>query len=84
MVVVVVTGATVGCLTHRHPNPPEPDAMIISALGGWSAMLIGAVIAALLLGFLAGLLSFKIKDRWCPHCGATTSDLARHHTGHAR
>jgi hypothetical protein len=47
-------------------------------------MLIGAVISALLAGYLAGLLSFKVKDRWCPQCGATTSDLARRHAGHAR
>ena len=47
-------------------------------------VLIGAVVAALLVGFLAGLLSFKVKDRWCPHCGATTSDLARQHAGPAR
>lgn len=25
--------------------------------------------AALLLGFLAGLLLFKVKQRWCPVCG---------------
>jgi hypothetical protein len=47
-------------------------------------VLIGAVISALLVGYLAGLLSFKIKDRWCPHCGATTSELARQRAGHAR
>jgi hypothetical protein len=23
------------------------------------------------LGFLAGLLSFKVKSRWCPTCGST-------------
>jgi hypothetical protein len=35
-----------------------------------------AVTSALLVGFLAGLISFKIKSRWCPHCGAmTTADL---------
>jgi hypothetical protein len=28
-------------------------------------------IAALLLGFLAGLLAFRMKQRWCEHCGAT-------------
>jgi NADH pyrophosphatase NudC (nudix superfamily) len=28
--------------------------------------------AALMVGFLAGLLSFKVKCRWCPECGATT------------
>ncbi len=26
------------------------------------------------LGFLAGLFSFKVKARWCPHCGAWTSE----------
>jgi len=35
-----------------------------------------AATSALLLGFLAGLISFKVKSRWCPHCGAmTTADL---------
>ncbi len=28
------------------------------------------IILAMLLGFLAGLLSFKVKNRWCPICGA--------------
>ncbi len=40
-----------------------------------TAMFIGAVTAALLLGFLAGLLAFRIKSRWCPECGATTITL---------
>ncbi|GAA0585897.1 hypothetical protein GCM10010172_83930 [Paractinoplanes ferrugineus] len=35
-----------------------------------------AATSALLMGFLAGLISFKVKSRWCPHCGAmTTADL---------
>ncbi|BCJ48984.1 hypothetical protein Asp14428_04590 [Actinoplanes sp. NBRC 14428] len=35
-----------------------------------------AATSALLLGFLAGLISFKVKSRWCPLCGAmTTADL---------
>ncbi len=35
-----------------------------------------AATGALLVGFLAGLISFKVKSRWCPHCGAmTTADL---------
>lgn len=35
-----------------------------------------AATSALLVGFLAGLISFKVKSRWCPHCGAmTTADL---------
>jgi len=37
-----------------------------------------AVTSALLVGFLAGLISFKVKSRWCPQCGAmTTADFAR-------
>lgn len=28
------------------------------------------VVAALLIGFLGGLLTFRIKQRWCPACGA--------------
>ena len=28
-------------------------------------------IAALLLGFVAGLLTFRMKQRWCERCGAT-------------
>lgn len=35
-------------------------------------MLALAVLSALLVGFLAGLLSFKVKTRWCPSCGSTT------------
>jgi hypothetical protein len=27
------------------------------------------VVLAMLLGFLAGLLSFKVKSRWCAECG---------------
>ena len=42
-------------------------------------MFIFAVVSALLVGYLAGLLSFKVKDRWCPHCGATTHELAGQH-----
>jgi len=38
-------------------------------------VLIVAVLAALMVCFLAGLLSFKVKTRWCPSCGATTSTL---------
>lgn len=42
-------------------------------------MVIAAVIAALLLGFTVGLLSFRVKSRWCPECGATTLAV---HDGH--
>ena len=50
-------------------------------------MFVGAVMSAVVLGYLAGLLSFKVKSRWCPHCGGTTtSDLARQqqHAEHVR
>lgn len=30
-----------------------------------------AVVGCTLFGFLAGLLSFKIKSSWCPICGTT-------------
>jgi hypothetical protein len=35
-------------------------------------MLVLPIVAAMLIGFLAGLLSFKVKSRWCPHCGSST------------
>ena len=54
------------------------------ALKGLVRMFIGVALAALVVGYLAGLLSFKVKDRWCPHCGATTRELADQHAGHAR
>jgi NADH pyrophosphatase NudC (nudix superfamily) len=40
---------------------------------------IAAVCAALTVGFLAGLLSFKVKCRWCPECGATTLSTSHDH-----
>lgn len=44
-------------------------------------MLSIAVITALLIGFLVGLLSFKTKSRWCPQCGSWTQTGAEpdHH-----
>jgi hypothetical protein len=38
------------------------------------------IVSALLLGFLAGLLAFRQKSRWCPTCGATFAcpDSAAH------
>jgi hypothetical protein len=47
-------------------------------------VLIGAVTSALPVGFLSGLLSFKVKDSWCPHFGAILSDTAPQQAGHAR
>lgn len=36
---------------------------------GWHVAL--ATISAAPIGFLAGLLSFRAKQQWCPTCGAT-------------
>jgi NADH pyrophosphatase NudC (nudix superfamily) len=33
---------------------------------------IGAIVGVALLGFCAGLFSFRVKSRWCPYCGLTT------------
>jgi NADH pyrophosphatase NudC (nudix superfamily) len=37
---------------------------------------IGALFGAALLGFCAGLWSFRVKSRWCPACGRATYPLA--------
>lgn len=35
---------------------------------------------SLLLGFLFGVFSFRLKQRWCPICGATlTCPYPAHH-----
>ena len=34
-------------------------------------MLALVAISALVLGFAAGLLAFKVKSRWCSTCGET-------------
>jgi hypothetical protein len=39
-------------------------------------MVVGMVSAALVIGFLAGLLAFKVKARWCPQCGSLTCAAA--------
>ena len=41
-----------------------------------------AVSAALLIGFLAGLIGLRIRRRWCPVCGSTlTCPDLRFHLG---
>jgi hypothetical protein len=35
-------------------------------------MVVATAAAGLLLGFVLGLVSFKVKSRWCPECGANT------------
>jgi hypothetical protein len=34
-----------------------------------------AVLGGSILGFGLGFFGFKVKNRWCPACGATTSTL---------
>jgi hypothetical protein len=43
---------------------------IVDIGGGRMAHAVTTLVA-LLIGFLAGLLTFKQKSQWCPGCGAT-------------
>jgi len=36
-------------------------------------------LAALLAGFLAGLRTVRMAERWCPECGASTVALMNRH-----
>jgi hypothetical protein len=45
-------------------------------------VLLFGVLAALVVGYIAGLVSFKVKDRWCPQCGSTA--VAREQVRRAR
>jgi hypothetical protein len=51
-------------------------------------MLLGlffAVVGCTLFGFFVGLFAFKVKSRWCPQCGSTTSAIVgRHQHVHVR
>jgi len=38
-------------------------------------MIFLVVVPAIVLGFLAGLLAFRVKSRWCPVCGNDTVEL---------
>ncbi|MGC4773438.1 hypothetical protein ACLQ25_31275 [Micromonospora sp. DT44] len=46
-------------------------------------VLLFGVLTALMVGYIAGLVSFKIKERWCPQCGTTTA-VAREQVRRAR
>jgi hypothetical protein len=39
-------------------------------------MFVSALLGVGLLGFLLGPFSFRVKSRWCPRCGATTTAFA--------
>jgi hypothetical protein len=47
------------------------------------AVFIGTVMSALMLGYLGGLLSFRVKSRWCPACGNDTVTLEARRRLHA-
>lgn len=42
-------------------------------------IVIGAVSAALLFGFVAGLITFRKAQQWCPECGRGLTCPDRHH-----
>jgi hypothetical protein len=42
-------------------------------------MIIAAVTAVFVVGFLIGLFTFRVKSRWCPECGATTMPAEPRH-----
>ena len=44
-------------------------------LEGEGAEVVMMVLSGVLLGFLAGLLAFKVKSRWCPRCGEFTHTM---------
>jgi hypothetical protein len=68
---LVLGGTTVELLTVARPSLPHlPTAYFLMGAG---AVILAAVLLAILVGFLAGLLTFKVKTRWCPNCGAVKS-----------
>ncbi|MEU8332697.1 hypothetical protein [Micromonospora sp. NPDC048839] len=40
-----------------------------------SEVVAAMVFGGLVPGFLLGLLAFRVKSRWCPHCGQPTQAL---------
>ena len=55
--------------SQAHPGTFHP---------GGGDMIVG-FIGCGLVGFAAGLFSFKIKSRWCPDCGAWTQKQPAEH-----
>lgn len=44
-------------------------------------MVLMAVVASLVVGFVSGVLGLRAKNRWCPGCGASLSCLACEEVG---
>jgi hypothetical protein len=66
------------CLTRFTTAPEQELNQGVSCpceVGG--VAVIFAFIGCVLLGFLAGLLCFKVKSRWCPQCGTTTAEITQ-------
>lgn len=42
-----------------------------------SEVVAAMVFGGLVPGFLLGLLAFRVKSRWCPHCGQPTQALSQ-------
>ncbi|WP_203855502.1 hypothetical protein [Plantactinospora mayteni] len=64
-----------GQVFWRQPAARHPSILEVAML----LRLFFTVVGCTLLGFLAGLFAFKVKSRWCPRCGTTTSELAGQH-----
>lgn len=45
-------------------------------------MFVAAILCAAAVGFFSGVVAFKVKSRWCPECGATTTDIIARNTQH--
>lgn len=60
------------CCTYRDAFPRFVScAAVLRPIEGGVTVFV-AVLSAVLIGYVAGLLSFKVKSRWCPRCGDTT------------
>lgn len=63
-------------LSFEDLKAEHGEAGVVHFEGNPSMWSIGALFGAALLGFCAGLWSFRVKSRWCPACGRATYPLA--------
>jgi len=57
----------------RGPAPASPGSRRVPYRKEDGMGYLVTIMPAMLLGFLAGLLSFKVKSRWCSNCGTVKS-----------